>query len=65
MSQKIDLEGKSNSYSEKSNSSVHSTGDLVYRLHDQNDSPDGGLRAWLVVLGVRYLHDRSIGCDES
>ena len=27
----------------------------VYHLHAQDDFPDGGLRAWLVVLGVRSL----------
>ena len=25
----------------------------VHYLHAQDDFPDGGLRAWLVVLGVR------------
>ncbi len=55
MSQIIDLEEKSDFCGEISNSSVHSTGDLVYHLHDQNELPDGGLRAWLVVLGVRFF----------
>jgi hypothetical protein len=27
----------------------------VYHLHAQDDFPDGGLRAWLVVLGVGSL----------
>jgi hypothetical protein len=26
-----------------------------YNLHAQDDFPDGGLHAWLVVLGVRSL----------
>jgi hypothetical protein len=29
--------------------------ETVYHLHAQDDFPDGGLRAWLVVLGVRSL----------
>jgi hypothetical protein len=29
--------------------------ETVYQLHAQDDFPDGGLRAWLVVLGVRSL----------
>ena len=32
-----------------------SSSETVYRLHAQDDFPDGGLRAWLVVLGVRSL----------
>jgi hypothetical protein len=32
-----------------------SPSETVYRLHAQDDFPDGGLRAWLVVLGVRSL----------
>ncbi len=27
--------------------------ETVYRLHAQDDFPDGGVHAWLVVLGVR------------
>jgi hypothetical protein len=30
-----------------------SPSETVYNLHAQDDFPDGGLRAWLVVLGVR------------
>ena len=30
-----------------------SSSEMVYYLHTQDDFPDGGLRAWLVVLGVR------------
>ncbi|KAN0116615.1 MFS general substrate transporter [Russula decolorans] len=51
MSQEIDLEEKSDFYSEAPCSSPHSSPDLVYHLHAQDDFPDGGLRAWLVVLG--------------
>lgn len=29
--------------------------ETVYHLHAQDDFPDGGLRAWLVVLGVSSL----------
>ena len=36
-------------------SSPLSPSEAVYHLHDQDDFPDGGLRAWLVVLGVRSL----------
>ena len=32
-----------------------SPSETAYRLHAQDDFPDGGLRAWLVVLGVRSL----------
>ena len=32
-----------------------SPSETVYHLHAQDDFPDGGLRAWLVVLGVRSL----------
>lgn len=32
-----------------------SPSETVYNLHAQDDFPDGGLRAWLVVLGVRSL----------
>ena len=55
MSQEIDLEEKNDFYSEGPCSSPHSSPDrdLVYQLHAQDDFPDGGLRAWLVVLGVR------------
>ena len=55
MSQEIDLEEKSDSYSKASYSSPHSSPDLAYHLHAQDDFPDGGLRAWLVVLGVSSL----------
>jgi hypothetical protein len=34
-------------------SSSLSPSETVYHLHAQDDFPDGGLRAWLVVLGVR------------
>ena len=30
-----------------------SPSETVYYLHAQDNFPDGGLRAWLVVLGVR------------
>jgi hypothetical protein len=53
MSQEIDFEEKSDLSGEAPRSSPHSSPDLVYRLHAQDDFPDGGLRAWLVVLGVR------------
>lgn len=33
----------------------HPPSETVHHLHVQDDFPDGGLRAWLVVLGVRYL----------
>lgn len=57
MSQEIDLEEKSGFYGETPCSSSRSSPDLVYDLHGQHDSdfPDSGLRAWLVVLGVRSL----------
>jgi hypothetical protein len=29
--------------------------EAAYNLHAQDDFPDGGLRAWLVVLGVSSL----------
>ena len=29
--------------------------ETVHHTHAQDDFPDGGLRAWLVVLGVRSL----------
>ncbi len=32
--------------------SISST-EKAYNLHAQDDFPDGGMRAWLVVLGVR------------
>jgi hypothetical protein len=32
-----------------------SPSETVYHLHAQDGFPDGGLRAWLVVLGVRSL----------
>lgn len=55
MSQEIDLEKKTDFYGEGPRSSPHSPPDrdFVYQLHAQDDFPDGGLRAWLVVLGVR------------
>jgi hypothetical protein len=53
MSQEIDLEEKGDFYGEAPCSTPHSSPDLVYHLHAQDDFPDGGLRAWLVVLGVR------------
>lgn len=33
-----------------------SPSEAVYHLHAQDDFPDGGLRAWLVVLGVRSCY---------
>jgi hypothetical protein len=53
MSQEIDLKEKSDFYGEAPRSSPPSSPDLVYHQHAQDDFPDGGLRAWLVVLGVR------------
>ncbi len=60
------LRNSSTSYSQKENvdicceleapySGSPSPSEMVYRLHAQDDFPDGGLRAWLVVLGVRLL----------
>jgi hypothetical protein len=37
-------------------SSPLSPSETVYHLHAQDDFPDGGLRAWLVVLGVRSCY---------
>ena len=55
MSQETDLEEKSDFSGEASSSTPRSSPDLVYNLHAQDDFPDGGLRAWLVVFGVRSL----------
>lgn len=38
--------------------------ETVYNLHTQDDFPDGGLRAWLVVLGVRFFGYLSVGGDK-
>lgn len=51
------------SYPPKGKEDVHcestagtlSPSETVHHLHAQDDFPDGGLRAWLVVLGVRSL----------
>lgn len=51
MSQETDLEEKCDVYGEAPSSSLNSSPDLVHKLHAQDDFPDGGLRAWLVVLG--------------
>ena len=37
-------------------SSPLSPSETVYHLHAHDDFPDGGLRAWLVVLGVRSCY---------
>ena len=49
----IDLEEKSNFGGESPNSGSHSSRDHLCHQNAQGDFPDGGLRAWLVVLGVR------------
>jgi hypothetical protein len=60
------LRNSSTSYSQKENVDIYceleapcsgspSPSEMVYHLHAQDDFPDGGLRAWLVVLGVRLL----------
>jgi hypothetical protein len=46
--------GLSNSHGDEAPCSKSvSTKETVRNLHVKDDFPDGGLRAWLVVLGVR------------
>ena len=44
---------KGDAYCEAPCSGSSSPSETVYYLHAQDNFPDGGLRAWLVVLGVR------------
>lgn len=44
---------KGDVYCEDPRSGSSSPSETAYFLHAQDDFPDGGLRAWLVVLGVR------------
>jgi hypothetical protein len=64
-SHKIDcptLRDSSASYPQKEKEDIYSEtpcsdslppSESAYYLHAQDDFPDGGLRAWLIVLGVR------------
>lgn len=44
---------KKDVYCEDPRAGSFSPSETLYYLHAQDDYPDGGLRAWLIVLGVR------------